>query len=163
VNIYVNARAIIERETESGTEILLQIRSRTGEPERWELPGGQIDPFEPVVRALEREILEETGLTLTLVENQDARRVHENDDATVETFEPFFAYQTLRGPVDSLGFYFRCQVSGELVKTGDATKRPTWFSAQEIQYWLLNDRSRFDWLTLAALDRYTNWRRETDS
>jgi 8-oxo-dGTP pyrophosphatase MutT (NUDIX family) len=160
VTIYVNARAIIERETESGTEILLQIRSRTGEPERWELPGGQIDPFEPVVRALEREILEETGLTLTLVENQDARRVHENDDATVETFEPFFAYQTLRGPVDSLGFYFRCQVSGELVKSGDAAKEPSWFSVDKIERLMNENRDCFDWLTQAAIERYMNWRQE---
>jgi 8-oxo-dGTP diphosphatase len=35
-------------------------------PGKWELPGGKIDPGEPFDKALTREILEETGLTVEI-------------------------------------------------------------------------------------------------
>lgn len=51
--IYINARAIIERQTESGVEIIIQSRSR---PHRGinelELPGGRIEEYESWVDAL---------------------------------------------------------------------------------------------------------------
>ena len=62
---YVNARAIIERQTEQGTEVLLQRREKPGQPRRLEFPGGQLDPFEGILEALRREVREETGLTVT--------------------------------------------------------------------------------------------------
>jgi 8-oxo-dGTP diphosphatase len=156
VRLYVNARAIIERETESGIEILLQIRSKPGEPERWELPGGQIDLFESVFAALEREIREETGLDLTLVHERKSRVLHQGAMAAVETFQPLFAYQTIDGPVDSLGFYFRCQVEGTVNEAGDAARKPTWRPRAELATALLERPDQFDWLTEAALKRYLN-------
>lgn len=160
MTIYVNARAIIERETDSSLEILLQVRSRPGEPERWELPGGQIDQFEPVLDALAREIREETGLALTLVQEQSGFRCHHGQGTTVETFEPFFAYQTIDGPVDSLGFYFRCQVDGTVTQTGDDAREPTWFTFDDLARTFSEDPDRFDWLTQAALQRYLEWHGE---
>jgi 8-oxo-dGTP diphosphatase len=160
LTIYVNARAIVERDAGDGVEILLQVRSREGEPERWELPGGQIGTFEPVFRALEREVLEETGLTLTRIVEQGTRLVHENSDATTETFEPFFVYQTLEGPVDSLGFSFRCHAVGEINCAGDDARQPTWFPVSDLARRLRENPDQFDWLTQAALERYVLWRRE---
>jgi 8-oxo-dGTP diphosphatase len=154
MTIYVNARAVIERAAENGLDILLQRRVRPGEPVRWELPGGQIDLFEPVAAALEREIREETGLTLVQIDGNDQRRIHESGEATVETFQPFFAYQTIRGPVDSLGFFFRCRATGELLVSGDDTAQPTWFNVQALKGMFEDDPDQFDWLTRAALERY---------
>jgi 8-oxo-dGTP diphosphatase len=159
MTIYVNARAIIERENGEETEILLQVRSRPGEPERWELPGGQIESFESVYEALKREIAEETGLQIHVVSDEHSQLLHQSDDATVETFEPFFAYQTVNGPVDSLGFYFRCSAHGELTEVGDNAKRPTWFGIQNLEHRFEDDREQFDWLTQAALGRYLDWKR----
>jgi 8-oxo-dGTP pyrophosphatase MutT (NUDIX family) len=45
--MYVNARAIIERETSSGTMILIQVRNKPYEGGKWlELPGGRVEEFE---------------------------------------------------------------------------------------------------------------------
>jgi 8-oxo-dGTP diphosphatase len=154
VTIYVNARAIIERVSDQGTEVLLQVRSKPGEIERWEFPGGQIDPFESVFAALAREISEESGLTLTHVHGQDRHVSYQASDASVETFEPFFSYQTVAGPVDSLGFYFRCSAEGEIAQHGDMAKEPTWVHVDELRERFERNPGQFDWLTQAALDRY---------
>jgi 8-oxo-dGTP diphosphatase len=159
LTIYVNARAIIERDEQFGAEILLQTRSKPGEPERLELPGGQIEPFESVHDALKREIAEETGLRIKEIHCDQSQRLHQTGGATVETFEPFFAYQTLDGPVDSLGFYFRCSADGEVVQSGDQTKQPTWFPVNELQERFEQTPGQFDWLTQAALSRYLDWKR----
>jgi 8-oxo-dGTP pyrophosphatase MutT (NUDIX family) len=159
VTIYVNARAIVERVGEDETEVLLQVRARPGEPERLEFPGGQIEPFEPVLEALGREIAEETGLSLGLVHERHSHVSHRGKVATVETFQPFFAYQTTDGPVDSLGFYFRCQVKGTAVEAGDAARAPTWIPVSSLETRFRQDPEQFDWLTQAALERYLEWTR----
>jgi 8-oxo-dGTP diphosphatase len=154
MTIFVNARAIIERDSNSGIELLLQIRSKPDEPERWELPGGQIEPFESVFAALKREVSEETGLDLTFVHGTDDRVLHQKDSASVETFQPFFCYQTTDGPVDSLGFYFRCRGEGTLSLSGDRAKQPTWVRLTVIEKNLRDNPDQFDWLTGAAIERY---------
>ena len=44
--------------------ILLQQRINAPEAGYWGIPGGKVDPFEPVADAVRREIEEETGLRL---------------------------------------------------------------------------------------------------
>ncbi|MCS7010878.1 MAG: NUDIX domain-containing protein, partial [Anaerolineales bacterium] len=44
---------------ETGTRVLLTCRRDNGQ---WCLPGGRVDPGETVAAAIEREVLEETGL-----------------------------------------------------------------------------------------------------
>lgn len=58
-------------------KLLLIRRKREPEAECWGLPGGKVDLFEPVARAVEREVAEELGVTiharqmLCLVEQSD--------------------------------------------------------------------------------------------
>ena len=59
-------------------KLLLVHRRRPPEADHWGLPGGKVDPMEPVARAVEREIAEELGIAiaaerlLCLVEMIDA-------------------------------------------------------------------------------------------
>jgi 8-oxo-dGTP pyrophosphatase MutT (NUDIX family) len=67
--MYVNARAIIEKEADGESMIVVQIRNKPHEGGKWlELPGGRVEEFESLVSALRREVMEEAGLEITHVE-----------------------------------------------------------------------------------------------
>lgn len=152
--IQINVRAIIERETFQGKEIVLQLRNKPHEGGKWlELPGGRVEPFESLTSALRREVREEAGLELTRIEGLSGCVQSCSDDTRVECLTPFAAYQTLRGPVDSLGIYFRCQAQGELLHSGDATECIQWIRAAQIAEWLEHGSGepRFSWVDRAGL------------
>src|SRR5690625_3350072 len=131
--MYVNVRAIVERNGPNGTEIVIQKRVKPNENNTpYELPGGRLEEFEPLLEGLKREVLEETGLYITKVFGDDTRIETNSADSNVEAMKPFAVYQTINGPVDSLGFYFRCQASGNLVREGDDTEDIKWISVDEL-------------------------------
>ncbi len=65
------ARAIVESD---GKVLLVRRAAWDTMPGRWELPGGKVDRGEKVMKALARELEEETGLMLA-----DARRVSQRE------------------------------------------------------------------------------------
>jgi 8-oxo-dGTP diphosphatase len=87
--------AVITRE--DGQLLLIQ---RGNEPGRglWSLPGGRIEPGESETSAVAREVLEETGLTVSVGE---------------------LAGRVQRGPYD-IADYFAAVVSGDLAAGTDA-------------------------------------------
>jgi 8-oxo-dGTP pyrophosphatase MutT (NUDIX family) len=152
--MYVNARAIIEREFSDRQEILLQTRNKPNELQQLELPGGQVDEFESLVQALRREVQEETGLVITHIEGLDTLVVDEGLRSQVECIRPFAVYQTLNGPVDSMGVYFRCQAKGRLLSEGDGTKAPHWVSVQQLRMLLESYPEAFGWVDRAGIQFY---------
>ncbi|SFI50056.1 8-oxo-dGTP pyrophosphatase MutT, NUDIX family [Paenibacillus sp. UNC496MF] len=142
---YVNSRAIIERTVGDRAEIIVQTRNKPGGPRRIELPGGRIEPFESLVAALVREVKEETGLDLVEIEGEETRieTAGINPDFEVECIRPFAAYQTTKGPIDSVGVYFRCKAAGELLESGDETLRPRWVAVEEIRRMMAQDPLQF--------------------
>ncbi len=150
----INVRAINERNLPQDREIVLQVRNKPYEGGKWlELPGGRVEPFESLVDALRRAVREGTGLELTHIEGLIGCIQACSDDTNVECLAPFAAYQTLRGPVDSMGLYFRCQVHGELLRSGDATECIQWVRAAQVAAWLQHDSGepRFSWVDRAGL------------
>ncbi|UBV43857.1 NUDIX hydrolase [Deinococcus taeanensis] len=148
---YVNARAIIERSGPHGREVLLQVRAKPGEPRTLEFPGGQLDPFEPITAALKREVNEETGLTITAFLD-DLNLTHSTvPGGDVECLTPSFVYQTTRGPVDSVGFFFRVEATGTLTRHGDHAEAHQWVALTALRRQVDTHPAHFNWLTLAAL------------
>jgi 8-oxo-dGTP pyrophosphatase MutT (NUDIX family) len=153
--MFVNARAIIERETEAGIEIVVQTRNKPEWGERClELPWGRVEEFESLITALRREIREETGLELTSIEGLNKKVDTGSQDTNVECLQPFAVYQTTQGPVDSMGVYFRCKGEGQLLAVGDDTENVRWMSVQQIAAWLKDDADQFCWMDRAGLVFY---------
>ncbi|MXV18459.1 NUDIX domain-containing protein [Deinococcus xianganensis] len=150
-DFYVNARAIIERDGDHGREVLLQVRAKPGQPRTLELPGGQLDPFESIPAALRREVMEETGLTVTAFLDDPHATASSAPGGDVECLTPAFVYQTTRGPVDSVGFFFRVQASGEPLTRGDHAEAPRWVPVRDLRTQMQTCPGDFNWLTLAAL------------
>ena len=150
--MFVNARAIIERKTPSGIEIVLQTRHKPHEGKNsLELPGGRVEEFESLIDALRREVLEETGLELTHIEGLTTKVTVQTEGAEVECIQPFAVYQTTRGPVDSMGVYFCCQAERNLLEFGDDTLHPQWVLVDQVLEWIERDVKKFSWIDRAGL------------
>ena len=153
--MYCNCRAIIERKTEGGIEILVQMRNKPYEGSTLiELPGGRVDEFESLVDVLRREVREETGLEVWYIEGQDTRIETNGVDTNVECIRPYAAYQTLQGPVDSMGIYFRCLAQGQLLEVGDEAGHPRWMAVSEIARFLNDAPEQFSFVDRAGLAFY---------
>ena len=100
------------------------------------------------------EVREETGLKISFIDGLDTRIETNGADTNVECMRPFAVYQTLRGPVDSMGVYFRCRAEGQLLEVGDDTEHPHWVAVSEIERMMNDDPNQFLFLDLAGLVFY---------
>jgi 8-oxo-dGTP diphosphatase len=149
--VFVNARAIIQRDRDGAREVYLQYRAKPGEPRVLELPGGRIEEFESIGAALQREVYEETGLDVSVVEPTSAHRVTAATSSTeVECISVYAAYQTTKGPIDSIGFYFLCTAEGDEIG-GDESERGSWFTLDHIAKLLNESPERLSWVDHGGL------------
>ena len=49
-------------------ELLLQLRAKAPEREYWSIPGGKVEMFEKMEDAIKREVLEETGVEVEIID-----------------------------------------------------------------------------------------------
>jgi 8-oxo-dGTP pyrophosphatase MutT (NUDIX family) len=155
---YVNSRAIIERSGNEATEIIIQRRTKSDSAFQFELPGGRIELFESLVQALVREVKEETGLTIYEIEGMESRidTTGINPEFEVECIRPFAAYQTTKGPIDSVGYYFRCKASGDLLEAGDETVDIQWIDIKELNKLFIENPLDFSDVDRAGIKYYLN-------
>ncbi|EPY06273.1 phosphohydrolase (MUTT/NUDIX family protein) [Paenibacillus alvei TS-15] len=153
---FVNSRAIIERDFNNERQIVIQTRNKPNEPLKIELPGGRIEPYESLTQALRREVREETGLEVIEIEGEDTRIDTSGIDPEfeVECMKPFGAYQTIRGPIDSVGYYFRCKAEGEIVQSGDETTDIKWITIKELSELINSNPLQFSNVDRAGIIYY---------
>lgn len=155
---YVNSRAIIERINNEAIEVVIQRRTKTDSSFQFELPGGRIEPFESLIQALVREVKEETGLDVYEIEGTETRidTTGINPEFEVECLRPFAAYQTIKGPIDSVGYYFRCKASGDLLEAGDETIDIQWIDIKEMNKLFMENPLDFSDVDRAGIKYYLN-------
>jgi 8-oxo-dGTP pyrophosphatase MutT (NUDIX family) len=153
--------AIIEREHNGNTELLLQTRWK---PEKdpvysgtLEFPAGALDEvFENVYDTLAREIHEEVGLTLKCIKNDSQTKVYspKGDDASFG-FKPFCNVQQLKNGLPWVGFIFLCEVEdGEIVIQESEARDTKWFAKEEVKKLFENEPERLFTLELPAWEYY---------
>lgn len=146
--IFVNARAILWKDGDSGIEYVVQERNRPGQRRCLEFPGGTVEANEPLLTALRREVHEETGLEITEIEGHSVE--HSGMGSTVECIEPFAVYQTTKG-FNGMGIYFRCRAKGILLSEGDGTRAIRWMPATELASRIADNLDQFNAITAAVL------------
>ena len=156
--IYVNARAIIERINGNSKEIIIQTRNKQGDEGKLELPGGQVNEYESLICALIREVKEETGLDVVEVEGISSRIDTSELKGCfyMECMRPFAVYQTIKGPVDSMGVYFKCKAEGVLQEIGDNSLNAKWIDINELSKLVKSNPVLFSEIDLAGIMFYIN-------
>ena len=98
---------------------------------------------------LRREVMEETGLNVVAIHNEESSIITTGNSFSMECIKPYASYQTIEGPVDSFGLYFVCEVEGELSAEGDDTADVHWADLDEVQK--IVDEKRFSEIDLPAV------------
>lgn len=148
--VFVNVRAIIHRDRGGVAEVYLQYREKPGESRVLELPGGRVEEFESITAALRREVHEETGMVLSAIEPTPNGVVAETSATEVECLPVYAAYQTMRGPIDSIGFYFLCTAEGNAAGS-DESGRGAWFTLDDIERLLDEAAEKVSWVDQSGL------------
>lgn len=152
--------AIIEREVNGEKEILVQTRWRPDDSDNYhnkiELVSGVLDkPYENILEAVKREVLEETGLTVTEIIDLKTSKIYTPSSDAAFAFNPLTAFQQLKGGRAWVGFAFVVHVApGEVKFQEDETRDPRWIKKSELKELLNSSPEKFFTLNLGVLAVY---------
>lgn len=152
--------AIIERESNGETEVLIQTRWRPQAEWNYhntiEIPAGVLDKsYEDVVDTVKREVYEETGLTVTEIVGLEKTGIYSPNNDASYAFRPFVCSQQLRGGLPWVGFAFICRVKdGEMRHQEDETRDIRWIKKSELKKLVENSPEKFFTLHLGTLEMY---------
>lgn len=159
--------AIIERLHDSQTQILLQTRlsapgTSRDEPEyhgTWELPQGKIEAFENIYQALEREVLEETGLQITKTRPDTKTQIYSPKNDSAFGFTSFCCVQQLKTTSGRpwIGFVFVCQVEDQEPIATEESGEFKWFDKEELEKLVTQAPEKVFTYNLPALEYYLNY------
>ena len=154
--------AIIERHHNGEDEILMQTRWK---PERdpiysgtLEIPAGWIDEYENVYDALKREVLEETGLTVTSITPDIKTRIFSPVNDASFVFVPFCCQQQLKNGKPWIGFVFICTVKNtNPIAQKEEVKNIQWMTKNTLKEIIQKTPEKIFTLQLGVLDYYINF------
>jgi len=151
--IWFNARAVIEKIENGKRMVLIQ---RRGDAKHFEFPGGCIEWGESVIDALHREVMEETGLTVTRIHGFESY-AHNGE---VEYVKPYSVFLNIHGWTDpsgerskSVGVHFKCEADGEPLEEGDNSAEIQWATPEKLRV-LLDEPDMFGNMDRGAAELY---------
>ncbi|WKZ24900.1 MAG: NUDIX hydrolase [Patescibacteria group bacterium] len=153
--------AIIEREHNGETEILMQTRWKPEKDPEYsgtlEIPAGWIDKYENVYDALYREVLEETGLKILEIFPNIKTKTHSPKNDGSFAFQPFCCQQQIKGGEPWIGFVFICRVENkEPIAQQEECKDIKWIKKSELKNIFEKSPEKIFTLQLGVLDYYFN-------
>lgn len=153
--------AIIE-ENENGEDyILIQERMKEDnilENGLLEIPAGKIREYENIFQGLRREVLEETGLTITEIEGEKDVVECKCNGYTVISFNPFYSSQNLSGVYSIMLQTFICKAKGNLLKESNESIDIRWIKLTELKELLDSNENLFYPMHINAMRKYINFK-----
>lgn len=153
--------AIIEREHDGETEVLLQTRWKPDTDPLYsgtlEIPAGGMHQYENVYNAIAREVFEETGLRVTGFKPDMRTQVYSSNEDECFAFVPFCCQQQLKGELPRVGFVFICTVEDKEPAPGPGeVKEIQWIKKSNLRRILEETPEKIFVLQLGVLDYYLN-------
>ena len=153
--------AIIERLKNGEIEILIQTRWKPKTDSKYsgclEIPAGKIREFENVCDALNREILEETGLKVLNIFPDIKTKTYSPSNDCSFAFQPFCCQQQIKGGKPWIGFVFICKVEDkEPISQQEECKDIKWIKKSKLKEIFNKTPEKIFTLQLGVLDYYFN-------
>lgn len=141
--------------------LLIQKRCKKDAPSEYglyEIPAGKIRAGENIFDCLRREILEETGLNLTMIEGESESQTMVTGEYHVVNYTPFSNTQNMTLHYPIMVQVFICHATGELVNGTNESQDLSWMSLDELEA-LLEDVDRLYPMHIHTLTKYLKHRR----
>ena len=151
------AGAIIEKIIDGKKHILLQTRQKRGGGDtngKLEIPAGKIKEYENVFSTIRREVLEETGLTVTKIYGEELSAATKVGEVKTISFEPFCITQNLWGAYSIILNTFICEAEGEPLLSTDESQNIGWVNISEVRQIIENEPERVFFMHINALKKY---------
>jgi 8-oxo-dGTP pyrophosphatase MutT (NUDIX family) len=149
--------AIIEKVIDDTKYILMQERYKEDENTdngMIEIPAGKIREYENIFTTLRREVMEETGLTITKIHGEELTIESTIRGNRVISFTPFHVTQNLSGAYSIILNTFLCEAEGELKRVTNETRNIRWEKAEDIKEMLIKHPDNFFLMHVNALKKY---------
>ncbi|MFZ5982582.1 MAG: NUDIX hydrolase [Patescibacteria group bacterium] len=135
--------AIIRKNIDGIPHILMQTRWKPKEDPVYsgtlELPAGHIYAFEDVHEAVRREVFEETGLHVNIIEPSTRTQIFSPRNDATFGFKVFCAQQQIKNGLPWIGFTFICETKdGKFTEQKSETRDQKWIPEQELEKIILN-------------------------
>ena len=148
---------LIERVINNKKHILIQQRVKQ-DPHcklgMLEIPAGKVRAFENVYDCLRREVLEETGLKVTYIVDEDKSKIYEAGSYKVVNYKPFSCSQNIKEDYPIMVEVFICQVTGDFIVSSDEARDFKWVSVTEIGKMLNEEADSFYPMHVSTLRKY---------
>lgn len=152
---------IIERKIDNIDYILVQCRCKEDALSEYgliEIPAGKIREFENIYDCLRREVMEETGLVIDKIRDEEESNIFKTKDYEVLNYRPFSCAQNVDGNYPIMVQIFICSAQGEIVNESNESKELKWIDLSTLSDLLENNTHRLYPMHVQTLKYYVQYK-----